>query len=130
MKTLSLLILAVTLSGCATVVSWIPSFWDANQSRKIVDIAVSAERIDCSQPQLPQAQALVDDLQWFIVYSQSRGPRHRDVIRLVEPMQETAEDWRLRAGSERGASVGYCEIKRELLIEQSTRAARAVQARF
>ncbi len=121
---------AVLTTGCSTVVSKIPSFWDANQSAKIVDIAVAADNIDCAADQHTQAQDIQQELAWFRKYSETKGPRQQDMLNLVEPMEETVNDWVARSGSQPGASQAYCEIKKTVIQEQSTRAAQAVQARF
>jgi hypothetical protein len=130
MNKITVVLLALALTGCASLSSLIPSFWDANQSARIVNIAVAADSIDCGQDQLAQAQAIQADIQWFIKYSETKGSRQQDVIRLVQPMSETVSDWANRAGSQRGASKVYCDIKKTVLQEQSTRAAEAVQGRF
>lgn len=123
----ALIVVAVMLlSGCSTVMEWVPSFWDANQSAKIVDIRLDVESIDCSREQMPQLAKLRTDLQWFRVYSQTKGSTQGDVIRVVEPMRTIVDEW-----AERGeASKGYCTIKRKLLLEQSARAAEVVQGRW
>ncbi len=129
MKILIAVILSVALSGCSTVKSWIPSFWDDNQSAKIVDVRLAVDRIDCSQPQLAQAQRVRDDLRWFELYSESKGWRQADVLRIIKPMQATVEDWYRRSLDAQG-SKGYCEIKKKILQQQSERAAQAVLGRF
>ncbi len=129
MKILIAVILSVALSGCSTVKSWIPSFWDDNQSAKIVDVRLAVDRIDCSQPQLAQAQRVRDDLRWFELYSESKGWRQADVLRIIKPMQETVEDWYRRSLDAQGTK-GYCEIKKKILQQQSERAAQAVLGRF
>ncbi len=129
MKILIAVIVSVALSGCSTVKSWIPSFWDDNQSAKIVDVRLAVDRIDCSQPQLAQAQRVRDDLRWFELYSQSKGWRQADVLRIIKPMQATVEDWYRRSLDAQG-SKGYCEIKKKILQQQSERAAQAVLGRF
>jgi hypothetical protein len=129
MKILIAVIVSLALSGCASVKSWIPSFWDDNQSAKIVDVRLAVDRIDCSQPQLAQAQRVRDDLRWFELYSQSKGWRQADVLRIIKPMQETVEDWYRRSLDAQG-SKGYCEIKKKILQQQSERAAQAVLGRF
>ena len=126
MKILAGLILVFALSGCATVQSWVPSFWDSNQSAKIVDIAVAAEGIDCDQDQRPQALHLQRELAWFVKYSETKGARQQDVLLLIRPIEETVADWAQRTAS----SPAYCRIKKQLLIQQTTRAAEAVQGRF
>ena len=132
MKRLAVIVVALMLSGCAaldTVRGWIPSFWDDNQSAKIVDVRLAVDRINCDQPQLAQAQRIRDDLRWFELYSQSKGQRQQDVLRLIKPMQETVDDWYKRSLDQQG-SKAYCEIKKKILQSQGERAASAVLGRF
>ena len=37
-KILLIAVASVALTGCASITQWIPSFWDDNQSAKIIDI--------------------------------------------------------------------------------------------
>jgi len=113
------------LSGC----SFIPSFNDVNQSKSIIDIRVSVDNINCSLEQNPQALELANHIKWFMFYSQSKGLTQRDVIELVEPMKNTADEWlkRTEAGT---PSVAYCNLKKQLLVKQSDVAAKAVLRRF
>jgi hypothetical protein len=130
MKNLLLAVVTVfALSGCATVEKWIPSFWDDNQSAKIIDARLKIDRIDCAKDQLPQAATLRDDLRWFELYSQSKGRLQKDVLRLIQPMQETTEDWYKRSLDGQGSKT-YCEIKKKLLQQQSERAARGILGRW
>jgi flagellar basal body L-ring protein FlgH len=129
MKILAVAVVALTLSGCSTVKGWIPSFWDDNQSAKIVDIRKSAEDIDCKQPQLPQAKNLQSQIQWFQLYSESKGWRQQDVLKIVAPMKETVDDWAKRSAEKEGSST-YCEIKKKAIQAQAKRAAEAVLGRF
>jgi hypothetical protein len=130
MKTLAITIVAaLALSGCAQLKSWVPSFWDDNQSRAIIDVRQAVAEIDCGQPQLVQAQRLTQRLQWFELYSESKGWRQADVLRVIKPMQQTASDWQTRS-REAEPSKTYCEIKKKLLVHQSSRAAEAVLGRF
>jgi hypothetical protein len=117
------------LSGCSTVQNWIPSFWDDNQSAKITDVRLTVDRIDCDRPQLPQAQQLRDQLRWFELYSTSKGALQRDVIALVKPIQDTTEDWYKRSLDGQG-SVGYCNIKKKILEQQTARAAKGILGRW
>lgn len=129
MKRIILCLALVALSGCASLQTLIPSFWDDNQSAKIVDIQLTVDRIDCSQPQLAQATRLRDELRWFELYSTSKGRTQQDVLRVLEPMKETTEDWYKRSLDAQG-SRGYCDIKKKILQQQSDRAARAVLGRW
>jgi hypothetical protein len=129
MKRILLIASVVVLSGCSTVQNWIPSFWDNNQSAKITDVRLTVDRIDCSKDQLVQAVQLRDQLRWFELYSVSKGALQRDVIRLVKPIQDTTEDWYKRSLDGQG-SVGYCNIKKKILEQQTARAATGIMGRW
>lgn len=128
-RIIALAAVTLVLSGCSTVKGWIPSFWDDNQSARIIDVRLRVESIDCTQPQLPQAEALVRELRWFEIYSESKGWRQNDVLKLTAPMKGTAEDWLKRSKEKEGSKL-YCEMKKKVLSEQSKRAAEAVLGRF
>lgn len=123
------LLLAVTLSGCANIKSMIPSFWDDNQSAKIVDVRYSIERLDCTKPHLPQAEKIEMDILWFQLYGESKGWRQQDVLKLVTPLQETVTDFVKRSKAGEGTE-GYCNIKKKIMQTQAKRAAEAVLGRF
>lgn len=128
-KILVICTLTLTLSGCATVKNWIPSFWDDNQSAKITDVRLSVDKLDCSQDQLPQIEKIRNDLRWFELYSQSKGWRQADVMRVIKPMQETVDDMYKRAKDQQGSKL-YCELKKKVMQSQSERAASAILGRF
>jgi hypothetical protein len=113
----------------STVKGWIPSFWDDNQSAKIVDVRMSVEKLDCAQDHLPQVAKIRDDLLWFQLYSQSKGWRQDDVLRIIKPMQETVEDMYKRSTDKQGSKM-YCELKKKVMQTQAQRAATAVLGRF
>ena len=111
--------------------SYIPSFWDDNQSAKIIDLRLTIERIDCKAPQKPQVSRVRDDLEWFRLYSESKGSRQQDVLKLTQPMAETTEDWYKRVSAEGyKENAIYCELKKKVMTEQSTRAAKAVPVHY
>ena len=128
MKTI-ILTLTLLLTGCASVQSWIPSFWDANQSSRITDVQLAVDRLDCAEDQLPQVSRIRDDLRWFELYSRSKGAVQQDVIKLIAPMQETVEDMYKRNSEGRG-SKAYCELKRRVMQQQVQRAAAGIQGRW
>jgi len=117
------------LAGCASVQNYVPSFWDDNQSARITDVRQRAHRINCEQPQRPQAEAIVADLQWFRLYSESKGFLQRDVIRVIEPIEKTAQDWATRSATQEGSRT-YCEMKKKALIHQTDRAASVILGRW
>jgi hypothetical protein len=122
-------LLALTLSGCATVKEWIPSFSDPNQSARIIDVRQSVAQLDCKQDHTPQVKKIKDNLQWFVFYSESKGWRQNDVLKLVKPMQETVDDFYKRSLDKQGTET-YCEIKKKIMTTQADKAAGAVLGRF
>jgi hypothetical protein len=123
---ISIIIIAVAVSGCASVQSWIPSFWDDNQSAYIVQVQLTVENLDCAQAQAPQVLKLHQDLRRFELYSQAKGSLQKDVLRVIEPMSSTVKEWRDRGEG----SKTYCEIKKKLLAQQGQRAAKVILGRY
>lgn len=123
------LILVVSLTGCASVKEMIPSFSDVNQSAKIVDVRQSVALLDCTQEHAPQIKRIKDNLQWFQLYSESKGWRQNDVIKLIKPIQDTTDDFYKRSLDKQG-SASYCEIKKKILTTQTEKAATAILGRF
>ena len=124
-----LVALVLALGGCANIQAWVPSFWDDNQSARIVDVRLAVDRLDCSQPQLAQIGVIRDDLRWFELYSTSKGAMQKDVLRLIAPMQLTVEDMYTR-NSVGTASKTYCELKKQVMTQQAERIASAVLGRW
>jgi hypothetical protein len=127
MKKLSVVLFLVFLQGCSTM---LPSFWDDNQSKKIIDVRQSVAHLDCKQAHLPQVQKIRNQLEWFQLYSESKGFLQNDVLAVVKPMQETVEEFYKRSAGKDQGSVPYCEMKKKILIKQSSVAAQAVLGRF
>jgi hypothetical protein len=128
-KLIAITAISLTLTGCSTVKGWIPSFWDDNQSAKIIDVRVSVDKLDCEKDQLAQVTKIRDDLKWFEMYSQSKGWRQADVLRIISPMQETVEDMYKRSQNQQGSKM-YCELKKKVMQQQASRAAEAILGRF
>ena len=108
----------------------LPSFWDDNQSKKIIDVRQSVGHLDCQQKHLPQVKKIKDQLEWFQLYSESKGFLQNDVLAVIKPMQETVDEFHKRSAGKDQGSVPYCEMKKKILIKQSSIAAQAVLARF
>jgi hypothetical protein len=123
-----ILISAILLTGCASISSVLPSFWDDNQSARIVDVRLAVARVDCANA-LPGVSRVRDDIEWFRLYSASKGALQKDVLAVIAPMQETAEDWykRTLTGS---PSKTYCELKKSVMQQQAERAAASVLGRW
>lgn len=129
MKNLIVALSFLMLSGCATVVSWIPSFNDVNQSQKIVDVRMAVDSLDCARPQGVQVKHIQDELRWFELYSESAGIRNQDVIRIIKPMQATVSEFVTRTKTQDASQV-YCDLKKRAMQEQAARAATVILGRF
>lgn len=122
----SIIFSVVVLQGCAQLQSWVPSFWDDNQSARIIDVRSRVESINCAESQKAQVEAVARELRWFEMYSQSKGMLQKDVLRVIEPMQSTVKEW-----SDRGeGSKVYCELKKKLLAQQGERASKVILGRW
>lgn len=128
MKRIIAVLALLTLSACNSidVSTVVPSFWDDNQSRSIINTYQLVVNVDCKEVQSYQAQAIVRELQWFQLYSESKGMLQKDVLKLIEPMQTTAKEWADREAP----SEGYCKIKKNIMITQAKTASSAVLGRF
>ena len=129
MKTLLLTLSFMLLAGCSTVVSWIPSFNDPNQSARITDVRLAVDSLDCARSQHVQALAIQRELRWFELYSQTAGLRHQDVLRVIAPMQATVAEFVARTQAQDASRV-YCDLKKRAMQEQAARAAGVIQGRF
>ncbi len=127
MKLTIITLSVVALTGCSTIKDYIPSFWDANQASKIIDIRQTVHSLDCKAEHAPQAARIYKEVEWFEMYSQSRD--HRDMLRLIKPLKETAQEFHERTKKQQ-ASEMYCNLKKQNLETQSKRAAEAIMGRF
>ena len=118
------------LAGCnATVATFVPSFWDDNQSRSIITARQLVVNINCDDAQYFQVVQIQKELQWFQLYSESKGYLQHDVLELIAPMQKTVGEWADRSREKEPAAV-YCRIKKDILVKQAELASRAVLGRF
>lgn len=127
MKKLIAVLAFLSLTGCSTIMEWIPSRWDANQSKSITDIQQQAVRFDCKGDQIAQINSLDLNVEWFIIYSKTKPTR--DIIKLTDTLQKTVKEYqdRLKTGP---VSPLYCDLKRKIIIQQADILAGSVQGRF
>ncbi len=125
MKYLATTMIVIMLTGCVSI----PSFWDDNQSSAIVSVRLAVENIDCAELHAPQVKMVQQQLRWFELYSESKGSRQQDVLHLIQPMQDTVDDFYSRSVTNPGSKT-YCELKKETMIEQAGIVARAILGRF
>ena len=119
----------ISLTGCASIKEMVPSFSDVNQSSKIIDVRQSVAQLNCKEAHAPQVKVIKDNLQWFVMYSESKGWRQNDVIKLVKPIQDTVDDFYKRSIDKQGTE-SYCEIKKKIMTTQTDKAASAILGRF
>ena len=119
----------ISLTGCASIKEMVPSFSDVNQSSKIIDVRQSVAQLNCKEAHAPQVKVIKDNLQWFVMYSESKGWRQNDVIKLVKPIQDTVDDFYKRSIDKPGTE-SYCEIKKKIMTTQTDKAASAILGRF
>src|SRR6056300_1709393 len=93
-----LLLTAVLLTGCNAT---LPSFWDDNQSAAIINVRQTINELDCDKNHAPQVYIIKKQIEWFDLYSESKGSRQQDVRGLIAPMMETVEDFYIRSTSEK-----------------------------
>ena len=129
MRAIIILLSAVFISGCATVQGLVPSFSDPNQSARATDIRFAVETLDCKKPHLAQAEQIEMNILWFQLYSESKGMRQQDVLKLIKPLQDTVTDFVKRSKSGEGTET-YCKIKKQIMQTQSKRASEAILGRF
>lgn len=119
-----ILALALSLSGCA-LVDKIPSRWDVNQAKVTTDLRQVTHNFDCKGDQRAQLKVIAEQVQWFDLYSESKGTK--DVAKLTATMKDTVKEFQDRA---QPVSPLYCDLKRKIMIQQADIIARAVQGRF
>jgi hypothetical protein len=125
MKRLLAITALVTLTGCASIIDMIPSRWDVNQAKVTTDLRQATHNFDCKGDQRAQLKVIADQVQWFALYSESKGTK--DVAQLGKTLQDTVKEFQDRP---QPVSAIYCDIKRKLMIQQADIIAKTVQGRF
>lgn len=109
------------------MLDYIPSRWDVNQAKSITDIQQQARRFDCKGDQVAQVTALERNIEWFVIYSQTKPTR--DITKLTDTIQQTVSEFKDRV-SKGPVSPLYCDLKRKIIIQQTDILAGSVQGRF
>ena len=78
------------LTGCASIMEYIPSSWDVNQAKVITDIQQQARHIDCKADLAPQVDQLAKNVEWFDIYSQTKPTR--DINKLTGVIKDTVKE--------------------------------------
>ena len=127
MKRLLVLCALVALTGCASIMEYIPSGWDANQAKSITDIQQQARHIDCKTDLAPQVNRLAQDVEWFDIYSQTKPTR--DINKLTGVITDTVKELQERV-AKGPVSPLYCDLKKKIIQQQADILAKSVQGRF
>jgi hypothetical protein len=127
MKTLVAVCAFATLTGCASIMEYIPSGWDANQARVITDIQLQAGHMDCKAELKPQVDQLAKDVEWFDIYAKTKPTR--DIAKLTGTITSTVAELQERV-AKGPVSALYCDLKKKIIQQQADILARSVQGRF
>lgn len=127
MKKLIVVLFVVSLTGCASIMEYIPSRWDVNQAKVITDIQQQARRFDCKADQTAQLNELAKSVEWFDIYAKTKPTR--DIAKLTGTMDKTVQEYqeRLKIGP---VSPLYCDLKVKIIKQQADILAGSVQGRF
>lgn len=126
-KLLVVIAASIALTGCSSLIEYIPSRWDVNQAKVVTDIQQKARHFDCKADQLAQLNDLEKNLEWFDLYAKTKPTR--DVAKLTKTMNDTVKEFKERV--QKGpVSPIYCDIKKKLFVQQADIIAGATQGRF
>jgi PBP1b-binding outer membrane lipoprotein LpoB len=127
MKRLIAVVAFLSLTGCASIMEYIPSSWDVNQAKVITDIQQQARHIDCKADLAPQVNKLAQDVEWFDIYSQTKPTR--DINKLTSTIKDTVKELQERV-AKGPVSPLYCDLKKKIIQQQADILAKSVQGRF
>ena len=127
MKRLIAVAIFLSLTGCASIMEYIPSSWDVNQAKVITDIQQQARHIDCKAELAPQVNKLAKDIEWFDIYSQTKPTR--DIAKLTGTITDTVKELQDRVANG-PVSPMYCDLKKKIIQQQADILAKSVQGRF
>ena len=127
MKRLIAVVAFLSLTGCASIMEYIPSGWDVNQAKSITDIQLQVRHFDCKADLAPQVNKLAQDVEWFDIYAKTKPTR--DIAKLTGTITETVKELqdRVKAGP---VSPMYCDLKKKIIQQQADILAKSVQGRF
>jgi PBP1b-binding outer membrane lipoprotein LpoB len=115
------------LTGCASIMEYIPSSWDVNQAKVITDIQLQVKHFDCKAELKPQVDQLAKNVEWFDIYSQTKPTR--DINKLTSTITDTVKELQERV-AKGPVSPMYCDLKKKIIQQQADILAKSVQGRF
>lgn len=127
MKRLLVVLAFLSLTGCASIMEYIPSSWDVNQAKVITDIQLQVRHFDCKADLAPQVNKLAQDVEWFDIYAKTKPTR--DINKLTGTITETVKELQERV-AKGPVSPLYCDLKLKIIQQQADILAKSVQGRF
>jgi len=127
MKKLLLIVAFLSLTGCASIMEYIPSGWDVNQAKVITDIQQQVRHFDCKADLAPQVNQLAKDVEWFDIYAKTKPTR--DIAKLTGTITDTVAELKDRV-AKGPVSPLYCDLKKKIIQQQADILAKSVQGRF
>ena len=127
MKRLLVVLAFFALTGCASIMEYIPSSWDVNQAKSITDIQQQVKHLDCKADLKPQVDQLSRNVEWFDIYSQTKPTR--DIAKLTGTITDTVKELQDRV-TKGPVSPLYCDLKKKIIQQQADILAKSVQGRF
>ena len=127
MKKLIAILFVISLTGCASIMEYIPSSWDVNQAKVITDIQQQARHFDCKADLVPQVNKLSQDVEWFDIYAKTKPTR--DIAKLTSTITDTVKELQDRV-AKGPVSPLYCDLKKKIIQQQADILAKSVQGRF
>ena len=127
MKKLLIVLAFLSLTGCASIMEYIPSSWDVNQAKVITDIQLQVRHFDCKADLAPQVNKLAQDVEWFDLYAKTKPTR--DIAKLTGTITDTVKELQDRV-AKGPVSPLYCDLKKKIIQQQADILAKSVQGRF
>jgi PBP1b-binding outer membrane lipoprotein LpoB len=127
MKKLIAILFVISLTGCASIMEYIPSSWDVNQAKVITDIQQQARHFDCKADLVPQVNKISQDVEWFDIYAKTKPTR--DIAKLTSTITDTVKELQDRV-AKGPVSPLYCDLKKKIIQQQADILAKSVQGRF
>jgi PBP1b-binding outer membrane lipoprotein LpoB len=127
MKKILVVLAFLSLTGCASIMEYIPSSWDVNQAKMITDIQLEVRHFDCKADLKPQVDQLARDVEWFDIYAKTKPTR--DIAKLTGTITDTVKELQDRV-NKGPVSPLYCDLKKKIIQQQTDIIAKSVQGRF
>lgn len=120
------ILLAISVSSCS-MLGELPSFYDDNESKAVVDLAISIEAMDCNNSMhglMRDVIAVRRDLRWLETYTYLKPSE--DIRGLLVIMRTSVDSIIIKETT----SNSYCEFKKKILIRQVNTVASTIMGRF